>query len=220
MRPSTTFDRTNLKTPSSAPTRYNPHMRLSITLPTPPPPAGTPVTATVRCPDAAFPANPLGTTPLSTAPATALCAPATAAYEGVVAAGRVVFPAPQGPTPADKDAWRRPPAVRYTPTLAVPFNPPAGSVVEARARAADKTYTAAALVPAPDPAHPNTTAADLTINLTLREGATAPPTPPPGPAPQPADGLIISPLTGADLEDGDAYTLDTAPGADRIVVVQ
>ena len=148
MRPSTTFDRTNLKTPSSAPTRYNPHMRLSITLPTPPPPAGTPVTVTVRCPDAAFPANPLGTTPLSTAPATALCAPATAAYEGVVAAGRVVFPAPANPTPADKDAWRRPPVVRYTPTLAVPFNPPAGSVVEARARAADKTYTAAALTPA------------------------------------------------------------------------
>lgn len=193
-------------------------MRLSIALPTPAPadlPAGTPVTVTVRCPDAAFPAL---DTPLGAAPATALCAPATAAYEGVVA-GRVVFPAPLNPTPADKDAWRRPPAVRYTPTLTVPFNPPAGSVVEARARAADKTYTAAALVPAPDP---NTTAA-LTLNLTLQTGE-APPTPPPGPnppqPPTPADGLIISPLTGADLEDGDAYTLDTAPGADRIVVVQ
>lgn len=195
-------------------------MRLSITAPsTPDLPEGTPVTVTVRCPDAAFPANPLGTTPLSTAPATALCAPATAAYEGVVAAGRVVFLAPSAATTAaaDKDAWRRPPAVRYTPTLAVPFNPPAGSVVEARAVAADKTYTAAALVPA----RPNTTAADLTIDLTLREGATAPTPPPPTPPiPGPADGLIISPLTGADLEDGDAYTLDTAPGADRIVVVQ
>lgn len=195
-------------------------MRLSIALPTPPPPAGTPVTVTVRCPDAAAPAlNTLAPAPLS-APATALCGPATAAYEGVVAAGRVVFLAP-ATAATDKDAWRRPPAVRYTPTLAVPFNPPAGSVVEARAHAADKTYTAAALVPAPAPdADPNkTTAADLTINLTLREGATAP-TPPPGPAPQPADGLIISPLQGPGLEDGDAYTLDTAPGADRIVVVQ
>ena len=143
----------------------------------------------------------------------------SAAYEGVVAASRVVFPAPANPaTATDKDAWRRPPAVRYTPTLAVPFNPPAGSVVEARAHAAaGKTYTAAALAPT---FTATLAAPDLTINLTLREGATAPPTPPPGPAPQPADGLIISPLAGADLEDGDAYTLDTAPGADRIVVVQ
>mgnify|MGYP000877566010 CR=1 FL=1 len=193
-------------------------MRLSIALPAPPPPAGTPVTVTVRCPDAAYPSNPLNTlasAPLSAAVnPTALCAPATAAYEGVVAAGRVVFLAPAAAPATDKDAWRRPPAVRYALTLAVPFNPPAGSVVEARAHAADKTYTAAALIPAPDPARPNTTAADLTINLTLQEGQA----PPPGPTP--ADGLIISPLTGADLEDGDAYTLDTAPGADRIVVVQ
>lgn len=212
MRPSTIFDRTKTK---NAPPRYNPHMRLSIALPTPPPPAGTPVTVTVRCPDAAFPSNPLNTPNAAPVNSTALCAPATVAYEGVVAAGRVVFLAPAAPA-TDKDAWRRPPAVRYALTLAVPFNPPAGSIVEARAHAADKTYTAATLVPAPDPGRP--IGADLTINLTLQEGATAP-TPPP-PTPQPADGLIISPLTGADLEDGDAYTLDTAPGADRIVVVQ
>lgn len=209
MRSSTIFDRTKTK---NAPPRYNPHMRLSIALPTPPPPAGTPVTVTVRCPDAAFPSNPLNIPNAAPVNSTALCAPATVAYEGVVAAGRVVFLAPAAPA-TDKDAWRRPPAVRYALTLAVPFNPPAGSVVEARATAADKTYTAAALVPAPGPA----TTAALTINLTLRAGE-APPTPPPGPTP--ADGLIISPLTGADLEDGDAYTLDTAPGADRIVVVQ
>ena len=56
------------------------------------------------------------------------------------------------------------------------------------------------------------------VELALAEGASAPP-----PSPQPADGLTITPVPAAalppPLEEGDVVRLDTAPGADNLIVL-
>lgn len=180
-------------------------MRITIKPPSPAPPAlraGALLTVRVEAAD----------------PAPLLAGPPSVAYEGRFSpapAPAFLFPGngASGPTttvPAASD-FRTPPA------------PPLHSYVNVDAHEGD-TITAVLTTPPPDnktytaaiaaPAAPNQTP----VVLTLVEGASAPP-----PQPQPADGLTITPVPAAalppPLEEGDVVRLDTAPGADRLIVL-
>lgn len=180
-------------------------MRLTVKPPSPAPPALAPgALLTVRV-EAADPA------PL-------LAGPPSVAYEGRYADNPTpafLFPGngASGPTttvPAASD-FRTPFATPSSPHVDIPVHE--GDTITATLTADNKTYTAAIAAPAA----PNQTP----VELTLVEGASAPPPPPP--SPQPANGLTITPVPAAalppPLEEGDVVRLDTAPGADNLIVL-
>lgn len=170
--------------------------------PSPPLPAGALLTVRVEAAD----------------PAPLLAGPPSVAYEGRYAADPApafLFPGngASGPTttvPAASD-FRTPPAPPLHPYVDVDAHE--GDTITATLTADNKTYTAAIAAPAA----PNQTP----VVLTLVEGASAPPPPPP--SPQPANGLTITPVPAAalppPLEEGDVVRLDTAPGADNLIVL-
>lgn len=182
-------------------------MRITVKPPSPAPPALAPgALLTVRV-EAADPA------PL-------LAGPPSVAYEGryadTPAPGAFLFPGngASGPTttaPAASD-FRTPPAPPLRPYVDVDAHE--GDVVTAVLTVDNKTYSAAHRVGNPPSPRP--------VTLQLAEGASAPPPPTP-PGPNPADGLTITPLQQPDLppplEEGDVVRLDTAPGADNLVVL-
>ena len=158
-------------------------------------------------------------------PPPVLSGPPLLSYEGryvdTPAPGAFLFPA-SGPvelmtaTAAHSDFRLPVPALRR-PYVDIPLH--AGDVITATLTTPDKTYAAALRAPT----HGN----DNPVELTLAEGAAAPPPPqPPGPnppPPQPAEGLTITPLpppaNPPGLEEGDVVRLDTAPGADNLIVL-
>lgn len=182
-------------------------MRLTVKPPSPAPPALAPgALLTVRV-EAADPA------PL-------LAGPPSVAYEGRFSpapAPAFLFPGngASGPTtavPAASD-FRTPPAPPLHPYVDVDVHE--GDTITATLTADNKTYTAAIAAPAA----PN----QASVELTLALGGAAPPPQPPPPSPQPAEGLTITPVAAAalppPLEEGDVVRLDTAPGADNLIVL-
>lgn len=163
--------------------------------PSPPLPDGALVTLRVEAADP---------TPL-------LAGPPAITYEGrwtpnhTPAPGAFLFPAPslhQHHSRPSMSDFRTPPAVKTNPYVDVPAAP--GDVVRASLALAGGTVYTAALI-APPPGNP------ALVEMTLVEGGAAPPQPPP----QPAPGLTITPHP----DDEDVWTLDTAPGADDLIVV-
>ena len=155
-------------------------------------------------------------------PAPLLSGPPTVAYEGRWAprhtpAPAFLFPAPSPSNgapgvstahPAASD-FRTPPPSSLQPHVDIPLH--AGDAVTATLTTPppdNKTYSASFRAPH----HPNQPPGP--VALQLAEGAAAPPPPTP-PAPTPADGLTITPLD----EEGDVVRLDTAPGADNLIVL-
>lgn len=181
-------------------------MRITVKPPSPTPPALAPgALLTVRV-EAADPA------PL-------LAGPPSVAYEGrfspAPAPGAFLFPAPKergvSTRPESASAFRSPLLTALQPFVDIPVHE--GDTITAVLTTPppdNKTYTAAIAAPAA----PNQTP----VVLTLVEGASAPP-----PQPQPANGLTITPVPGAalppPLEEGDVVRLDTAPGADHLIVL-
>lgn len=177
-------------------------MRITVKPPSPAPPALAPgalLTVRVEAAD----------------PAALLSGPPSVAYEGRFSptpAPAFLFPGngASGPTttaPAASD-FRTPPAPPLRPYVDVDAHE--GDVVTAVLTVDNKTYTAAIAAPAA----PNRTP----VELALAVGGAAPP-----PQPQPANGLTITPVAAAalppPLEEGDVVRLDTAPGADNLLVL-
>ena len=172
--------------------------------PNPPPPDGALLTVRVEAAD----------------PAPRLDGPVSIAYEGRYTtdpAPAFLFPGkePVRPTttpPAASD-FRTPPPARTLPHVDVDAHE--GDVVTATLTLNNKTYTAAYRAG-------GNNAAPVELALTEGGAATPPPQPPP-PSPQPADGLTITPVPAAalppPLEEGDVVRLDTAPGADNLIVL-
>lgn len=171
-------------------------MRIKVVPPNPPPPlpAGALLTVRVEAAD----------------PAPLIAGPLSIAYEARWApehapGGAFLFPAaPAGPggvstTPA-ASGFRLPPAVDARPYVDIPLGP--GDTVMATLTAGNQTYGAARTIPF-DPPAPSA------LTLVLAAGAAPPPTP------GPAEGLTITPHQ----VDEDVWTLNTAPGADNLVVV-
>lgn len=177
-------------------------MRITVKPPSPAPPALAPgalLTVRVEAAD----------------PAALLSGPPSVAYEGRFSptpAPAFLFPGngASGPTttaPAASD-FRTPPAPPLRPYVDVDAHE--GDVVIAVLTVDNKTYTAAIAAPAA----PNQTP----VELALAVGGAAPPL-----QPQPANGLTITPVAAAalppPLEEGDVVRLDTAPGADNLLVL-
>lgn len=183
-------------------------MRIEIKPPSPAPPdlqTGALVTLRVEADD----------------PPPALSGPPAVAYEGryapTPAPGAFLFPV-SGPAElmtatAAHSTFRLPVPALRRPYVDIPLH--AGDVITATLHSGAKTYSVSFRAPGND--NP--------VELTLAEGAAAPPPPqpPPTPNPQPADGLTITPLHQPDLppplEEGDVVRLDTAPGADHLIVL-
>nr|DAW01324.1 MAG TPA: hypothetical protein [Caudoviricetes sp.] len=173
--------------------------------PSPPLPAGALLTVRVEAAD----------------PAPLLAGPPSVAYEGRYAdtptPGAFLFP---GKDPAPGVSTTAPAASDFRTPFATPSSPHVdipvheGDTITATLTLNNKTYTAAYRAGG-DNAAP--------IELALVEGGAAPPGPPPPPTPQPADGLTITPVPAAalspPLEEGDVVRLDTAPGADNLIVL-
>lgn len=152
-------------------------------------------------------------------PAPLLAGPVVVSYEGRYVdtpAPAFLFPA-SGPAElmtatAAHSNFRLPVAALRRPYVDVPLHE--GDVVTATLHSDTKTYSASFRASGNDP-----------VELTLAEGGAAPPgpPPPPPPTPQPAEGLTITPVPAAQLppplEQGDVVRLDTAPGADHLVVL-
>lgn len=145
-------------------------------------------------------------------PSPLLSGPPIIAYEGRFSpapAPAFLFPGngASGPTtavPAASD-FRTPPAPPLHPYVDVDAHE--GDTITATLTADNKTYTAAIAAPeAPD---------QTPVELTLAVGGAAPPPQPPPPSPRPAEGLTITALDA----EGDVVRLDTAPGADRLIVL-
>ena len=158
-------------------------------------------------------------------PAPLLSGPPSVAYEGRYTASpapALLFPAPgpqgvsmrtsaasdfRSPLPTALQAHVDIPVHEGDTITAVLTTPPPDS----------KTYTAAIAAPAA----PNRTPVVLTL-AAGPQGPT-PPGPNPPPSPQPAEGLTITPVPAAalppPLEEGDVVRLDTAPGADNLIVL-
>lgn len=153
-------------------------------------------------------------------PVPRLAGPPSVAYEGRYTtdpAPAFLFPAPgeRGVSTATSAAsdFRAPLAPPRHPYVDVDAHE--GDVVTATLVTPppdSKTYAAAHRVGNPPSPRP--------VTLQLAEGGAATPQPP---APTPADGLTITPLQPPDLpaplEQGDVVRLDTAPGADNLVVL-
>lgn len=147
-------------------------------------------------------------------PVPRLDGPVSIAYEGRYESGAFLFPAPgeRGVSTATSAAsdFRAPLAPPRHPYVDVDAHE--GDVVTATLTLDNKTYAAAHRVGNPPSPRP--------VTLQLAEGGAATPQPP---APTPADGLTITPLQPPDLpaplEQGDVVRLDTAPGADNLVVL-
>ena len=171
--------------------------------PSPPLPAGALLTVRVEAAD----------------PAPLLAGPPSVAYEGryadTPAPGAFLFP---GKDPAPGVSTTAPAASDFRTPFATPSSPHVdipvheGDTITATLTADNKTSTAA--IAAPAAPHPTP------VELTLVAGPQGP-TPPP-PSPQPANGLTITPVPAAlppPLEEGDVVRLDTAPGADDLIVL-
>lgn len=155
-------------------------------------------------------------------PAPLLSGPPTVAYEGrytTTPAPAFLFPAGMGgvstAAPSGSD-FRTPVAPPSLPYVDIPLNE--GDTLTATLTTPPpdaKTYAAAYRAPH----HPNQPPGP--VALQLAEGAAAPPPPQPPPTPNP--GLTITPLQQPDLppplQEGDVVRLDTAPGADNLVVL-
>lgn len=139
-----------------------------------------------------------------------LAGPPAITYEGrwspnhTPTPGAFLFPAnntPARPTTAAPSAsdFRRPPSTPLQPHVDIPVHE--GDTITATLLLNDKTYSAALIAPHnPNPPNP--------VEMALVEGGAAPPQPPP-------PGLTITPHP----DDEDVWTLDTAPGADDLIVV-
>lgn len=139
-----------------------------------------------------------------------LAGPPAITYEGryvdIPAPGAFLFPAGDpargvSTAPPAASDFRRPPSTPTNPYVDVDAAP--GDTITATLITPPpngKAYTAALTAP-PQPNLPNP------IEMTLVEGGVATPQPPPG--------LTITPHP----DDEDVWTLDTAPGADDLIVV-
>lgn len=168
-------------------------MRITVKPPSPPPGPGALLTVRVATAD----------------PAPLLAGPPSITYEGRYENGAFLFPANNAPgvstaAPSASD-FRRPPSTPLLPYVDIPAHE--GDTITATLLAGGKAYTAALTAP-PQPPTPNPNPAP--VEMTLVEGGAAPP-----PPPQPAPGLTITPHP----DDEDVWTLDTAPGADDLIVV-
>lgn len=143
-------------------------------------------------------------------PAPLLAGPPSITYEGRYAADPApafLFPAPGNGAPEVSTAapsasdFRAPFAPVHNPYVDIPAHE--GDTIAATLTLDGKTYSAALRAPA---APLGTTP----VEMTLAEGPSTPP-----PTPQPAEGLTITPHQ----HDEDVWTLDTAPGADDLIVV-
>ena len=149
-------------------------------------------------------------------PVPRLDGPVSIAYEGryttdpapaFLFPGKETAPGVSTAAPAASD-FRAPLAPPRRPYVDVDAHE--GDVITATLTTPTKTYSASFRAPGND----NPAA------LQLAEGGAATPQPP---TPTPADGLTITPLQPPDLpaplEQGDVVRLDTAPGADNLVVL-
>lgn len=157
-------------------------------------------------------------------PAPRIDGPVSIAYEGrytPAPSPAFLFPVPGNGTPG----------VSTTPPAASDFRTPVAAPlqphVDIPAHEGDRV-TAVLTTPPPDnkiySAALRAPGNNNPVELTLAEGGAAPtPGPNPPPSPQPADGLTITPVPAAalppPLEEGDVVRLDTAPGADRLIVL-
>lgn len=140
-----------------------------------------------------------------------LAGPPSVAYEGRYAdvpAPAFLFPAPTtgaggrgvSTAPPAASDFRTPPTSVRNPYVDIPVHE--GDRVTATLTTATRTYSATMRAQGGAP-----------VELTLVEGASAPSPPPP--SPPPAEGLTITALDA----EGDVVRLDTAPGADRLIVL-